>query len=50
MYGGPSQMDLFDYKPELQARDGQSIDFTGVRFGTFGKQSQRRLFWGGCWY
>ncbi len=25
MYGGPSQMDLFDYKPELQARDGQSI-------------------------
>ena len=26
MYGGPSQMDLFDYKPELQKRDGQSID------------------------
>src|SRR5437867_2790417 len=25
MYGGPSQMDLFDYKPELQKRDGQSI-------------------------
>src|SRR5438093_10355460 len=23
MYGGPSQMDLFDYKPELQKRDGQ---------------------------
>src|SRR6266404_2360101 len=22
MYGGPSQMDLFDYKPELQKRDG----------------------------
>jgi len=25
MFGGPSQMDLFDYKPELQKRDGQSI-------------------------
>jgi Protein of unknown function (DUF1501) len=25
MYGGPSQMDLFDYKPELQKRDGQSF-------------------------
>lgn len=25
MFGGPSQMDLFDYKPELQARHGQSI-------------------------
>ncbi|MFM7100599.1 MAG: DUF1501 domain-containing protein [Verrucomicrobiota bacterium] len=26
MYGGPSQMDLFDYKPELQRRHGQTID------------------------
>ncbi|MBM4072194.1 MAG: DUF1501 domain-containing protein [Planctomycetes bacterium] len=25
MYGGPSQMDTFDYKPELQRRDGQSV-------------------------
>ncbi|HLN33620.1 MAG TPA: DUF1501 domain-containing protein [Gemmataceae bacterium] len=25
MYGGPSQMDLFDYKPSLQKRDGQSV-------------------------
>ncbi|MBS0208688.1 MAG: DUF1501 domain-containing protein [Planctomycetes bacterium] len=25
MYGGPSQMDLFDYKPELQKRDGQEV-------------------------
>ena len=24
MYGGPSQMDLFDYKPELQKRHGQT--------------------------
>src|SRR5436305_6062985 len=26
MYGGPSQMDLFDYKPQLQKRDGQSVE------------------------
>src|SRR5258706_2197604 len=26
MYGGPSQMDLLDYKPELQKRDGQTVD------------------------
>ena len=26
MYGGPSQMDLFDYKPELQKRDGQTVN------------------------
>ena len=25
MFGGPSQLDLFDYKPELQKRDGQTI-------------------------
>jgi hypothetical protein len=43
MQGGPSHIDTFDYKPELAKRDGQSIDFTGVRFGTFGKVSKRRL-------
>jgi len=26
MYGGPSQMDLFDYKPALQKRDGQTVN------------------------
>src|SRR5882672_10526829 len=26
MFGGPSQVDLFDYKPELQKRDGQTIE------------------------
>jgi len=26
MYGGPSQMDLFDYKPELQKQDGQTVN------------------------
>ena len=43
MQGGPSHLDTFDYKPELVRRDAQSIDFTGVRFGTFGNQSQRKL-------
>jgi hypothetical protein len=26
MFGGPSQLDLFDYKPDLQKRDGQTIE------------------------
>ena len=43
MQGGPSHVDSFDYKPELIRRDGAAIDFTGVRFGTFGKASKRRL-------
>jgi len=43
MQGGPSHVDSFDYKPELIRRDGKHIDFVGVRFGTFGKASQRRL-------
>ena len=43
MQGGPSQVDSFDYKPDLIARDGKTIDFTGVRFGTFGKVSKRTL-------
>lgn len=49
MQGGPSHVDTFDYKPELDRRDGASIDFEGVRFGTFGKLSKRRLMkslWG----
>ena len=43
MQGGPSHVDTFDYKPELIKSDGKQIDFTGVRFGTFGKVSKRRL-------
>lgn len=27
MVGGPSQMDLFDYKPELQRNDGKTIEY-----------------------
>jgi hypothetical protein len=38
MYGGPSQMDLFDYKPELNKRHGQSIDVEW-RNGVFKKMT-----------
>ena len=43
MAGGPSHVDTYDYKPALSRRDGKSIDFVGVRFGTKGKLSQRSL-------
>ncbi|MBL8815845.1 MAG: DUF1501 domain-containing protein [Planctomyces sp.] len=43
MQGGPSHVDTFDPKPELIHNDGKSIDFTGVRFGDFGKVTQQRL-------
>jgi len=43
MQGGPSQVDTFDYKPDLIARDQKTIDFVGVRTNTFGKLSQRTL-------
>ena len=49
MQGGPSQVDTFDYKPDLLAADGKEIDFKGVRFQTFGKMSKRKLMkplWG----
>lgn len=46
MFGGPSQVDLFDYKPELQRRDGQTID-NEFRRGATTKatlQASRRTF------
>lgn len=46
MFGGPSQLDLFDYKPELQKRDGQTID-NEFRRNTKTKavlQASRRMF------
>ena len=46
MFGGPSQIDLFDYKPELQKRDGQTID-NEFRRNTTTKavlQASRRTF------
>src|SRR5436309_12941661 len=35
MTGGPSQVDTFDYKPELQKRDGQSLDGADPKTGFF---------------
>ena len=43
MQGGPSHVDSFDYKPDLIARDGRTIDFTGVRFGDFGQDTKQKL-------
>ncbi len=46
MFGGPSQVDLFDYKPELQRRDGVTID-NEFRRGATTKatlQASRRAF------
>ncbi|MGV3720111.1 MAG: DUF1501 domain-containing protein [Actinomycetota bacterium] len=37
MYGGPPSMDTFDYKPELQKRDGQTVDIE-IRRGSIQKQ------------
>ncbi|MDF1849959.1 MAG: DUF1501 domain-containing protein [Verrucomicrobiales bacterium] len=31
MHGGPSQVDTFDYKPELQNRDGQKLPFSPAK-------------------
>lgn len=33
MYGGPSQLDTFDYKPNLIGRDGQTITVRSFRSG-----------------
>ena len=41
MYGGPSQVDTFDYKPELYALDGRTIP---VRtFGRGGRRNEGRV-------
>ena len=38
MYGGPSQLDTFDYKPHLIGRDGQTITVRSFREGNVPKQ------------
>ncbi|MBT3843505.1 MAG: DUF1501 domain-containing protein, partial [Verrucomicrobia bacterium] len=38
-----SHVDTYDFKPELIQNHEKEIDFTGVRFGTFGKKSKRKL-------
>ena len=41
MYGGPSHMDTFDYKPELYPLDGKTIDVKA--FGRGGHKNQGRV-------
>ena len=41
MFGGPSQVDTFDYKPELYELDGKTIPVK--TFGRGGKKSQGRV-------
>jgi hypothetical protein len=41
MYGGPSQVDTFDYKPELYALDGKTIPVK--TFGRGGKKNEGRV-------
>ena len=41
MYGGPSHVDTFDYKPRLVGLDGQTIDVK--TFGRGGKKNQGRV-------
>ncbi|MDB6035610.1 MAG: hypothetical protein JWM16_5948 [Verrucomicrobiales bacterium] len=41
MYGGPSQVDTFDFKPALYALDGQTVPVT--TFGRGGKRKEGRV-------
>jgi hypothetical protein len=41
MYGGPSQVDTFDYKPKLYGLDGKNIKLK--TFGRGGKRSESRV-------
>jgi hypothetical protein len=41
MYGGPSQVDTFDYKPDLYALDGKTIPIK--TFGRGGKKNEGRV-------
>ncbi len=41
MYGGPSQVDTFDYKPEMKGRDNQTVEVK--TFGRGGHRNQGRI-------
>ena len=41
MYGGPSHMDTFDYKPEMYGRDNQTVEVK--TFGRGGHKNKGRL-------
>ena len=47
MNGGPSQVDTFDYKPELQKNDGKSADLVGG--GTTSRLARKGKLWGSPW-
>ncbi len=40
MYGGPSQLDTFDYKPKLVGRDGQTITVRSFRENNVARQNK----------
>ncbi|HCP13308.1 MAG TPA: DUF1501 domain-containing protein, partial [Planctomycetaceae bacterium] len=41
MYGGPSQIDTFDYKPDMYGMDGRTVDVK--TFGRGGHRNQGRI-------
>ncbi len=41
MYGGPSQIDTFEYKPAMKGRDNQTVDVK--TFGRGGRKNQGRI-------
>ncbi len=41
MYGGPSQIDTFDYKPKMTGMDGKTVEVK--TFGRGGKKNQGRI-------
>ena len=41
MYGGPSHIDTFDYKPEMIGMDGKTVDVK--TFGRGGKKNEGRI-------
>ncbi len=43
MHGGPSQMDTFDYKPQLQKDDNKPMPFAGPRVTFAGKNKLGKL-------
>jgi hypothetical protein len=44
MHGGPSQVDTYDYKPELDKRDGQELPFEPAKGTTVSKKLMKPLW------
>ena len=43
MQGGPSHVDSFDYKPQLEANHQKEVDVLGYRFNDFRKMTKRTM-------